>query len=112
MFESWFKVRDACPTCGLKMQREDGSFLGAIALSYGVTGVAFIGVLVTWLVLTLPDVNVLALTLTSVGVSIVVPLIFYPASKTLWSAIDLLLFAGKQPDHFTSGAYVRRRPDE
>jgi Protein of unknown function (DUF983) len=87
-----------CPRCGLRFEREEGGFLGAIALNYGVTGLAFIAVLVGWIVLTLPDVRWGLLLAASLGVMIVVPLVFYPFSKTIWSAIDLMLHAVDRAD--------------
>lgn len=62
-----------------------------MALNYGVTGVAFIALLVIWLVVELPDVELIPLMAASVAVTVVVPLLFFPFSKTIWVAVDLLL---------------------
>jgi hypothetical protein len=45
-----------------------GAFLGAMALNYGVAGALFIGTLVVWTALTAPDVPVVPLLLTGLGV--------------------------------------------
>jgi hypothetical protein len=73
------------------MQRGEGAFLGSLSLNYGVTGAAFIALLVTWLVLDLPDLQFVPLLLSSIGVCLIVPLAFYPFAKTIWSAIELML---------------------
>ena len=41
--------------------------------------------------LTLPDPPVGWLVVGGVAVTVVVPLVFYPFSKTLWAAIDLFM---------------------
>src|SRR5690242_20743905 len=34
IFRGWLAVHDACPVCGLKFNREQGYFLGAMYVSY------------------------------------------------------------------------------
>ena len=67
-------------------------FLGAMVVSYGVTAAVWVVLLVVWLVVDLPDVHVLALTLVSIGVAVVVPLLFWPTSKAIWAAVDYLVY--------------------
>ncbi len=92
---------ERCPACGLRFEREEGAFLGSLALNYGVTGALFIGTLVVWLVLTLPDVPVVLLTITSIAIALVFPLVFFPFAKMLWAAIDLVLHGPEQDDSGT-----------
>lgn len=82
---------ERCPRCGLRFEREPGAFLGAVAINYGVTGLAFIAVLIAVVAATAPDVPIAALTIAGLVVTTVVAVGFYPFSKTLWVAIDLLL---------------------
>jgi uncharacterized protein (DUF983 family) len=91
LFRRWFTLPERCPRCGLKFEREEGAFLGSLALNFGVTGLVFIGVLVGWLALTLPDPPVVAITVTSVLITLLLPMVIYPFAKTTWTAIDLLL---------------------
>jgi uncharacterized protein (DUF983 family) len=37
-----FEVNPACGECGLKIERDEGGFLGALSLNYGVTLIVFI----------------------------------------------------------------------
>ena len=37
-----FQVNAACPDCGLVIERDEGSFLGAVALNFGTTVVVFL----------------------------------------------------------------------
>jgi hypothetical protein len=59
-----------------------------------VNYVASVGVwlvmLGVWLALTVPDVPVVPMLVASVGVLVVVPLWFYPRSKSLWAAVEYL----------------------
>jgi hypothetical protein len=80
-----------CPRCGLVLEREEGAFLGSLAINYSVTGLALIAYLIVVLILTLPSPPVAALTAGAVGIAIVLPLVVYPFAKTTWAAIDLLL---------------------
>jgi uncharacterized protein (DUF983 family) len=92
LFETWFRIRRRCPRCGLRLEREEGGFLGAMTINYAVTAAVWLTVLIVWLIVDLPDVHVLWLTLASIGVAIVVPLLFWPLSKTLWAAVDYLVY--------------------
>lgn len=95
LFRRWLQLTPECPRCGLVFEREEGAFLGSLAINYGVTALAVIAYLVVVLVVTLPDPPVFALTAGAVGIAIVVPLFVYPFAKTTWAAIDYLLHAGR-----------------
>ena len=44
-----FEVNAECPNCGLKIERDEGFFLGSLSLNYGVTLVCFLTpVLLLW----------------------------------------------------------------
>src|SRR6188474_1364900 len=62
LFKSWFRIRERCPRCGLRLEREEGGFLGAMTLNYLFTAVVWLVVLVVWLAMDLPDLHVPALT--------------------------------------------------
>lgn len=92
LFQRWFSVRERCPRCGLRLQREEGGFLGAMTVNYTVTAAVWLAVFVTWLVLDLPDVHVAALTIVSLAIAGLVPLLFFPFAKTTWAAVDYLVY--------------------
>lgn len=91
LFRRWFSMVERCPRCGLRFEREEGAFLGSLSLNYAVTGLTLIALLVLWMVFSYPDLDVRIATLGALVVLAVVPALFYPFSKTLWAAIDLLL---------------------
>ena len=103
LFRRWFTLAERCPRCGLRFEREEGAFLGSLALNYGVTGVLFIGTLIVWLILTLPDVAVLPLTITSIAITVLFPLAFYPFAKMLWTATDMALHRSEHDDSDSGG---------
>jgi len=34
---AWFELNPDCPRCGLKIERDEGFFLGSMSLNYGAT---------------------------------------------------------------------------
>jgi hypothetical protein len=59
---------------------------------------------VVWLVVlscgsrALPDLHVPALTITSIAIAALVPLLFWPFSKTIWASVDYLIYR-TSPDY-------------
>jgi len=88
LFHGWFKMAEACPRCGLKFEREEGYWTGAIAINTIIVGGIFAIVFVVALVLTVPDVPWLPILFVVVPLMVLGPLFFYPYSKTLWVAVD------------------------
>jgi Protein of unknown function (DUF983) len=99
-------MRRACPRCEWRFEKEEGGYLGAMVLNYLVGIGSWLVVLVVGLVLTVPDVPVLPLTLLSVAVLVIVPLAFYPRSKTSWAAVEYLVLRSEPDSH----APARRDP--
>jgi uncharacterized protein (DUF983 family) len=91
LFRRWFKIAERCSRCGLVFEREEGAFLGSLAINYGVTGASAIVFLIVMLARTLPDPPLGIILGGAMGITIVVPLLVYPFAKTTWAAIDLLL---------------------
>jgi uncharacterized protein (DUF983 family) len=91
IFETFFRLKPRCPVCDLRFEREEGGFLGAMALNYLVAIAFWLVVMIVGIALTIPVVPVAPLLAMSVGVLAVVPVWFYPRSKTLWAAIEFLV---------------------
>ncbi len=85
----WERMVADCPRCGFHFERIEGHWIGAIGINTIVSFGALLLTVVGSMIVTFPDFPVKTLVGLSVGVSIVVPLLFYPSSKTLWTAIDL-----------------------
>jgi hypothetical protein len=75
----------------MRFEREEGFFLGAYVVNFAAMMISlalFIGVGVG---LTLPNPSPGKLTAGGMLVGTLVPVVFYPFSKTIWSAIDLCM---------------------
>jgi uncharacterized protein (DUF983 family) len=106
IFRSWFHLTEWCANCTLRFEREQGGFLGAMTINFLVSIVAWVAMFVVVLFFTVPDVPTAPLSIASVVVLVVVPLWFYPRSKTIWAAIEFLV-ARSEPEYRTP---VRRDP--
>jgi len=80
-----------CPRCGLHFERIEGHWIGAIGINT-IVSFALLGVVVIiGLLMTYPDGSTLRLILIAAATGLIGPTIFYPMSKTLWTAIDLVM---------------------
>lgn len=86
----WFWRYDRCRTCGIRWRREQGFELGAIGLNLLFTFLALAIGMVAAFVATTPDFPVFAMTIGFMAGAIVVPLVLYPFTNTIWLAVDLL----------------------
>jgi uncharacterized protein (DUF983 family) len=93
LWQSYFKIVDPCPTCGLKFERGDseGHFLGAMMINLVVTEVVVVLTIVTGILATWPDVPWGTLLMVGIPVNTSFPVFFYPYSLTIWSAFELML---------------------
>lgn len=91
LFRLWFAMRTACPGCGLVFRRAPGQWLGSwflnivlvqVVLVVGISGL----VAATWPA----RLSWLAIGAVVV-VAIMIPLLTFPFSRTLWMAIDLIM---------------------
>jgi uncharacterized protein (DUF983 family) len=90
-FESWFRLRERCPRCNLALERVEGHWIGALGMNTVFSFGLLLVVLAGGFALTWPDPPSLWLLVACVAIALVVPLLFYGSSRTLWSAIDLAM---------------------
>jgi len=84
-------LKPACPTCGAHFEREDGYFLGAYALNLIVAEMIGLGGALYLLFAT--DLRHLPIGWQMVLAGLLaglLPILFFPFSRTLWIALDLL----------------------
>jgi uncharacterized protein (DUF983 family) len=91
LFTRWLHMKQHCPTCGFEFEREEGFFLGAFVINVAVTEGFMLVCIVLGVALTLPNPPVGLLIVLGLITSVVVPIVSYPFSKTVWSAIDLAM---------------------
>jgi uncharacterized protein (DUF983 family) len=87
----WFRLRDACPRCGLHTDRIEGQWSGDIGINTIVTFALLYVVLLGGTLAMWGDVNVALLAVVAAFVVVVFPVLFIPVAKTLWLAIDLAM---------------------
>lgn len=89
LFDGWWTMKPNCPTCGMKFERDAGYGTGAMIVNTAVTIGMFLLVFVGIMVATWPDVPWTAALVITIGVNLVVPVVFYPWSKTIFLGMDL-----------------------
>jgi len=93
----WLRIREACPSCGLVFERTHGHWIGAVAVNTVLSTVAILIVLVVAFVVAWPDPEVLEVLVPTVTTSLVAPLAFAPISRSLWTAMVVLVLPPEGP---------------
>ncbi len=94
LFTRWFRMKERCPGCGYLFEREEGFFLGAYVINLAIAQGLVILLAVVPLIVRLasdPDASVWPFVVGGVAGAVVGPVVFYPWSKTIWTAFDLIL---------------------
>jgi uncharacterized protein (DUF983 family) len=91
--ESWFRMRERCPVCGIRTARgEDDFMLGAmvfnIAFAEGVLALVLVGIAIA----TAPDVPWRFLQFGGPVLMVLAPIFFLPFSRTMWMAFEPTYF--------------------
>jgi Mn2+/Fe2+ NRAMP family transporter len=94
LFTGWFRMKERCPGCGYLFEREEGFFLGAYVVNLAIAeGLVILLAVVPTIVLLArnPDTDVVPILIAGLVGAIVAPMAFYPFSKTIWTAVDLIM---------------------
>lgn len=87
IFTGLFAMASSCPTCGLDVRREQGYYVGAMYINYGITATVELAFGIP-----LADrISLTALTIPLAAFGLLFPLFFFRYSKSLWLGIDLYL---------------------
>ena len=98
LFRSWFRPRTHCPSCGLPLERgEDGYQVGSYMFNIIAAELIFAALFLAIVAATWPSPPWLVLQLGGVVLMVAAPFAFFPFSKTLFLAFDLL-FRPAPPD--------------
>ncbi len=97
-----------CPRCGLRFEREEGYWTGALAMNFVLTGGLFTVVFVAVVAATAPHIPVGTLLAVVVPVTVLGPVLGYPISKTLWVAVDRVFL--ERLNRAASGGPPTRQP--
>lgn len=93
-------MRSHCPTCNLALERgEEGYQVGSYMFNIVAAELTFAAIFIGILVLTWPSPPWNALLYGGVALMIIVPFLFFPFSKTLFLAFDLVFRPPGHDDH-------------
>jgi uncharacterized protein (DUF983 family) len=84
-----FSMHDACTHCGLKFEREQGYFIGAIYINYAAT--VLVAVPGFFILDASTGINIHQQLAIWVPFAVVFPLIFFHHSRSLWLVLDHLV---------------------
>lgn len=82
-----FWIKDCCPRCGYRFAPESGYFVGGYALNLVV--VEIIGLIAVIIILLRSNLSLYQQEVIGIGAAILLPIVFFPWSRTLWMALDL-----------------------
>lgn len=82
---------ERCPTCTLRFERVEGHWIGFIGTNTTVIVTLMFVLLMGSYLLAYPDPPGAWLLWSEVGLAVLGPLLFFPPSRMLWTAIDLLM---------------------
>jgi uncharacterized protein (DUF983 family) len=86
LFSGWFSMARECALCGLRFERAQGYFVGAIYINYAATVVIMLaGSLLLWRYTELSAVQQLMIW---VPFGVLFPLWFFRYSRSLWLALE------------------------
>jgi uncharacterized protein (DUF983 family) len=92
VFVSWSHLVPNCPVCGLGFERgEQGYWLGAYFFNLMAVEIVFSVWVVAFLLWTWPSPPLALFQVTTLILMLAVPIVFFPYSKTLFLAFDLLV---------------------
>lgn len=93
IFDTWFRLAQRCPACRLRLERENDFFLGGYVINLAVTeGLLAAALMVYVLRITSdPDASVVPVLAVGAVIAVVLPVLFFPFSRTIWMAIDLAM---------------------
>lgn len=87
-------MKERCPACQYLFEREEGFFLGAYVINLAIAQGLVILLAIVPLIIRLasdPDASIMPFVFGGLIGAVVAPMFFYPWSKTIWTAFDLML---------------------
>jgi uncharacterized protein (DUF983 family) len=94
LFTRWFSMAERCPRCGMRFEREEGFFLGAYVMNFAATEGLLLVILMVYVIAQANDpdgVPLVPVVTAAICAAVLMPLAFYPVSRTLWVAIELVM---------------------
>ena len=113
LIKSWFSLRDRCPCCQVWLEREEGYFLGAMAINLVIAEFVPLFGAVALVIGTWPNPPWNLLQIAVPVLMGLFPVVLFPFSRMLWLALDWTFrppTRDSRLDHPAPGLRARR-PD-
>ena len=107
VFQTFFRMNPRCSQCDYTFERESGYWTGAMIVNIAVAEIWFALLFGAVVLATMPDVAWVPLLVVALVTNGLLPIAFYPRSKTLWMALDLYFHPHEAP---RKGVEVGRPP--
>lgn len=91
VFRRWFHMEHRCPTCTLLFERVEGHWIGSLGLNTTVVFGVMLIVLLAGSLIGYPNPPYAALMIAEISIALLGPLLFFPSSRMMWTAMDLLM---------------------
>jgi uncharacterized protein (DUF983 family) len=109
LFKHWLQMRDRCPVCTIRLTRgEEGYQVGAYMFNMVAAELIFAAIFLAILIFTWPAPPWNRLLYGGVALMVILPVVFYPFSKTIFLAFDLI-FRPPSVEDFSGVLPVERR---
>ena len=100
LFRRWLQMQERCPVCHIRLARgEEGYQVGAYMFNMVAAELIFAAIFLAILVYTWPEPPWNPLLYGGIALMVILPALFYPFSKTLFLAFDLV-FRPPTPEDF------------
>ena len=90
-----FGIETCCPKCGYRFAPEDGYFMGGYAMNLIVAELLGVGFVLYLLIRS--DLSLYQQEFIAIAFAVLLPILFFPFSRTLWMAMDLMIQGDRQP---------------
>lgn len=105
-------MADDCPTCGHHFERESGYWVGAMIINFAMTAAAFLVVFAAGAAITWPDPPYTVLTIVSLIIGGLTPVVGFPWSRTLFVALEMTFHPLEPHEIQAADARIGRRQPE
>ena len=101
MFVSWFRLKEQCPRCGLRLERgeQDDYWIGGMMFNIVLSEILAVLAIGGWILLSWPHVPWTTVRVAAIGLMLVAPFLLFPMSRLAWLAFDLV-FRPKHESHY------------
>jgi uncharacterized protein (DUF983 family) len=102
----WLGKYERCRTCGIRWRREEGFELGAVTVNIVLTFLVLTIGMTIGFVATAPDIPVVPMISSLIGIAVLMPIVIYPFTFTIWLAFDIAVHRPEADELLEAAAAV------